>query len=263
MEESFYEKLVRLKEMLINAATDGYNGPSDYEDLRLEWLQHPLLKHKAPESLRKYRTLTEFRTFSQSLGGYKERRAHIQVAFAEVLANLEREGASPSDDVVTGKLRVFDSAHIREAWQKALDRRNSDSEGAITSARTLLESICKHILEECSASYDDKADLPKLYSLAAAQLKLAPSQYTEQVFKQILGGCQAVVEGLGALRNKHSDAHGKGKRAVKPAERHAELAVNLSGSMSLFLLATLEHKQSLANGESKKSRKKFDEFKTC
>ncbi|MGY6120449.1 abortive infection family protein (plasmid) [Paraburkholderia strydomiana] len=49
-----------------------------------------------------------------------------------------------------------------------------------------------------------------------------------------------MVEGLGALRNRLSDAHGTGKRAVKPAARHAELAVNLSGALALYLLATLE-----------------------
>ncbi|EQD46232.1 abortive phage resistance protein, partial [mine drainage metagenome] len=35
-----------------------------------------------------------------------------------------------------------------------------------------------------------------------------------------------------------SDAHGKGKRAVRPRARHAELAVNLAGSMAAFLVAT-------------------------
>jgi hypothetical protein len=58
------------------------------------------------------------------------------------------------------------------------------------------------------------------------------------VFKQILGGCSAVVEGLGALRNRLSDAHGTGKSAVKPAARHAELAVNLAGALAVYLLAT-------------------------
>ncbi|WP_448090692.1 abortive infection family protein [Pseudomonas azerbaijanoccidentalis] len=29
------------------------------------------------------------------------------------------------------------------------------------------------------------------------------------MFKQFLGGCPAVIEGLGALRNRLSDAHGK------------------------------------------------------
>jgi hypothetical protein len=72
------------------------------------------------------------------------------------------------------------------------------------------------------------------------QLNLSPSQHTEQLFKQILGGCQTVVEGVGALRNRHSDAHGKSASRKKPAPRHAELAVNLSGTMATFLLQTLE-----------------------
>lgn len=58
----------------------------------------------------------------------------------------------------------------------------------------------------------------------------------------ILGGCSAVVNGLGTLRNKLGDAHGQGKIPVTPAARHAELAVNLAGSLALFLVST--HKAS-------------------
>jgi len=89
-------------------------------------------------------------------------------------------------------------------------------------------------------SYNDSTDLPKLYGLTSRQLNLSPSQHTEQLFKQILGGCQTVVEGLGALRNRHSDAHGKGISGTKAAPRHAELAVNLAGTMATFLLQTWE-----------------------
>lgn len=88
--------------------------------------------------------------------------------------------------------------------------------------------------------YDETIDLPKLYKETAKVLNIAPSQHTEEVFKQILGGCTAVIEGLGTLRNRLSDAHGKGKVGVKPAPRHAELAVNLSGSLASYLLATWE-----------------------
>jgi len=70
------------------------------------------------------------------------------------------------------------------------------------------------------------------------KLNLAPSQHTAVVFKQILGGCQCVVEGLGTLRNRLSDAHGKGRTAVRPASRHAGLAVNLAGAMASFLIET-------------------------
>lgn len=95
-------------------------------------------------------------------------------------------------------------------------------------------------------SYSSDVDLPKLYRLTADTLNIAPSQHTEHVFKQILGGCTSVVEGLGALRNRVGDAHGQGRRAIKPAPRHAHLAVNLSGAMAIFLVDTWEaHKTPL------------------
>jgi hypothetical protein len=137
-------------------------------------------------------------------------------------------------------LARYDAEHVREAWQKAVERRSTDPDGAITAARTLLESVCKFILDEEQVTYQDSADLPTLYQVTAKQLSLAPSQHTEKVFKQILGSCGSIVEGLGALRNRLSDAHGKGKAASTPAPRHAELAVNLAGTMATFLIATWE-----------------------
>jgi len=111
-------------------------------------------------------------------------------------------------------------------------------------ARTLLESVCKHVLEESGAVVVDSPDISKLYQQTAKMLNLGPSQHIEQVFKQILGGCIAVVEGLGALRNRLSDAHETGRSGVRPAPRHAELAVNLAGALAVFLLATWEARNS-------------------
>jgi len=82
--------------------------------------------------------------------------------------------------------------------------------------------------------------------MTAETLNLAPSQHTEAVFKQVLRGCTAVVEGLGSLRNRLSDAHGKGKVGSKPAPRHAELAVNLSGALATYLLATWDARNEAA-----------------
>ena len=87
-------------------------------------------------------------------------------------------------------------------------------------------------------NYSDKDDLPKLYKTLAEKLNLSPDRQTEQIFKQILGGCQSVVNGLGSLRNKHSDAHGIVKRSYKPSNRHADLAVNLAGTLATSLFET-------------------------
>ncbi len=133
---------------------------------------------------------------------------------------------------------------VKEYWTKSLERINNDPEGAITTARTLLETVFKHILEECGMEKEaSETDIQKLYSHCAKSLNLSPSQHTENEFKQILGGCHSVVMGLGAIRNKISDAHGKGHKRIKPSPRHAELAVNLAGAMASFLISTLEFKK--------------------
>jgi hypothetical protein len=148
-------------------------------------------------------------------------------------------GSHPADELISETVASFDEAGVHEAWQKALGRRSSDPEGAITAAKTLLETVCKHIIEEGDGpQYGDNDDLPRLYHLAAEQLNLAPSQHTETAFKGILGNCQAVVGQLSSLRNRLGDAHGKGRLPVKPKARHAELAVNLSGTMAMFLIST-------------------------
>jgi len=147
---------------------------------------------------------------------------------------------SPADAAISSALKRFEPDQIHARWTAALDRRSTDPAGAITLARTLLEDVSRWLLEELGQKADDREDLPALYRKLAKALKLAPDDHSEQVFKQILGSCQQIVEQLGALRNKLGDAHGGGPRRAKPAARHAELAVNLAGSMANFLMATWE-----------------------
>lgn len=145
---------------------------------------------------------------------------------------------SPSDHEISKAIQAFEPSQVSPRWQAALNCRASDPERAITLARTLLEDVCKWILHEADVDWVEADDLPALYRKTAKVLNLAPDNHTEQIFKQILSGCQSVVVGLGALRNKLSDAHSIGPKRVRPATRHAELAVNLAGTMATFLIAT-------------------------
>ncbi|WP_108472553.1 abortive infection family protein [Rhodanobacter thiooxydans] len=236
-----------LQNLLISEATGGNEDDSEYIRLRQMLLANAALESLLPKLLRTCRNLAQFWQFIKfEFSTYAERRNYIWSEFRPVLDAIERGVSAPSDKVVSQALEKFDASHVQAAWSKALDRRASDPEGAITSARTLIESICKHILDESGIPYDDAADLPKLYKKTAETLTLAPSQHTEQVFKQILGGCTAIVEGLGSLRNRLSDAHGKGKVGSNPASRHAELAVNLSGALATYLLATWDARNEAA-----------------
>jgi hypothetical protein len=234
-----FEEAESLQNLLVSEATGGSEDEAEYTRLRQVVLAEPSIEPLVPRFVRTSRSLGQFWQFIKNkFGKYAERRQYLWDEFRPMMDLLERGGSAPSDLVVTASLEKFDASHVQAAWSKALDRRSSDPEGAITMARTLLESVCKHILEEASVTYDESPDISKLYKQTAEHLKLAPSQHTEAVFKQILGGCTAVVEGLGALRNRLSDSHGKGKAGVKPAPRHAELAVNLAGALAIYLLAT-------------------------
>jgi hypothetical protein len=235
------EEIEALQGILISRATGGDEDESAYAKTRQAVIADPSLATMIPRFVKTSRSLGQFWQFIKGkYPSYAERRTYIWDHFRPLLDYAEKGGSSPADHVVTGAIERFDSEHVRVAWTKSLERRTTDPEGAITMARTLLESVCKHILEEAGTKYDETPDLNKLYRQTAELLNLAPSQHTEKVFKQILGGCTSVVEGLGALRNRLSDSHGTGKAGVKPAPRHAELAVNLAGSLALYLLSTWE-----------------------
>jgi hypothetical protein len=243
------EELLRMvesvKNMMVARATGETTEYSEYQDFRLKLLSDSRTKDLLPRFVHTCRSMGEFWNYIKpKIDGYAPRREYLRQEFDPLLAQLENWNATPSDDSTTAALQKFDSEHVTEAWRKAQDRKTTDPEGAITAAKTLLESVCKHILDELAEPYSDKSDLRTLYNQAAKLLNLSPSQHTEQVFKQILSGCHSVVEGLGALRNSLSDAHGKGKAGVKPLPRHAELAVNLAGTMATFLITTYEAKVS-------------------
>ena len=155
---------------------------------------------------------------------------------------------TPADAEISRTILSFNAADIHERWTEALNRRASDPRAAITSARTLLEDVCKWILTEAEKVFLEDEDLPGLYKRLAVELKLAPDQHTERVFKQILGSCQSIVESLGAVRNKLGDAHSQGPLRARPRPRHAELAVNLAGSMAQFLVATWEETKADRDG---------------
>lgn len=226
--------------LLIAHATGSQEDDSEYRQLRQLFMSDNNYTQLLPKFVRTSRNLYQFWGFiKHEFSTYAERRKFIWGEFETMFEALENDAVSPVDGAVLEAFERFDASHVNAVWSKALDRRQADPDGAITIARTLLETVCKHILDEYEIGYGD-SDLPKLYKLTAESLNIAPSQHTEQIFKQILGGCTSVVEGLGALRNRVSDSHGQGKHRIRPATRHAELAVNLSGAMATYLVATWE-----------------------
>ncbi len=231
-----------LEHMLMARATGG-GGTSDaaaYAALRQEFLGIFDLAPLVPRFVKTCRDLGAFWAFiKEKFSTYDERRKFLRAEFAPLRDALEGRASAPSDPSVSGLLRATGVAYIHETWNKALGRREQDPDGAITSARTLLETVCKAILDDAQVGYRPADDLPALYGKVARVLRLAPGQHSQEVFRRILGGCHSVIEGLGALRNQMGDAHGR-THGVTADPRHAALAVNLAGAMAAFLWETAQ-----------------------
>lgn len=173
-------------------------------------------------------------------GSWEIRRSVMHEAIDPVLDALVNSDLGPADDLVAGAVARLNSESVRDAWTRALERRATDPEGAVTAGRTLLESTCKTILDDHGEAYNEGDDLPALYKGVQKVLHLSPAEQTEDRFRAILGACTTIVKELGSVRNRHSDAHGTGRTRYRLDPRHASLVVNLAGSMALFLIETNE-----------------------
>jgi len=238
--ENIIERVTMMEGILIDAATGRSADNRVYEYLRRDFMADETLKLLLPSFVRTYRNLSAFWPFIKNqAGSYAERRQIISSAFTPIIEHLEGVNRAPIDAVAGEALASFDADSVHAVWAKALSRRAADPEGAITVARTLLETVCKRVLDECGIRYGYKDDLPKLYGLAARELNMAPDQHIEEPIKMILGGAMNLVNGIGTLRNRFSDAHAPGgKIPVRPSARHAALAVNMAGAMATFMVET-------------------------
>lgn len=129
---------------------------------------------------------------------------------------------------------------IKKCNSKIADK---DFDGAITNARTLIESICLFILEsKTKEKHDYDGNLIRLYKSVASLLKMSPGDYVDDNLKQILSGVFSIINGVSGLRNNFSDSHGSAPSNTnyKIDERHAILTVNLAKTITEYLFLSYE-----------------------
>lgn len=116
---------------------------------------------------------------------------------------------------------------------------------AIGTAKELVETCCKSILEEKGIPCNDTWKLMKLLRETTKTLKLTPEDIPDSAnaassIKQILGSLSAVVQGIAELRNHYGSGHGKDGKFIGLKSRHAKLAVGAASTLAMFLLETLD-----------------------
>ncbi|MBM0740873.1 abortive infection family protein [Phormidium sp. CLA17] len=120
---------------------------------------------------------------------------------------------------------------------------NNDPELAIGTAKELVETCCKSILNECNVSFSKNDDLPKLVKLTVKQLELTPEDIPDKVqasdsIKRLLSNLATITQGIAELRNHYGTGHGKLNASKGLQPRHAKLAVGAASTLAVFLSET-------------------------
>jgi Abortive infection C-terminus len=114
---------------------------------------------------------------------------------------------------------------------------------AIGTAKELVESVCKTILEQRQIAFADDADVGQLVKEVRKALGLIPESIPNSAkgaesIRRLLSNLGNVAQGLGELRNLHGTGHGKGGAVKGLSPRHARLAVGTAATLSTFLFET-------------------------
>lgn len=151
---------------------------------------------------------------------------------------IEAGGIAPVIESFAKKAIYLSLPNVKADFERAVSCVDSDPEGAITSACSTLESVAKSILDDLEKPYPRDQSIQPLVVTTLGELKLAPDQYSEAEIKRVLGSLINIAAGIGVLRTKYGDAHGRGKKFAQLLPRHARLAVNAASTIGLFLLET-------------------------
>ncbi len=141
-----------------------------------------------------------------------------------------------------------DSTTIEEHLRRLDSTGDADPALAISSAKSLVEATCKHVLEELDTSYDDRSDLPVLVRSVQKALKIhpdviAPTAKGRKAIIRTLSNLSQIVDGLAELRNEYGPDHGRTRSTTGIGPRHAHLAVGASQTFCRFLLETLRDRR--------------------
>jgi hypothetical protein len=142
---------------------------------------------------------------------------------------------------------IIDFDTVSRDLDRALSSSENDPEDAVTSACSVVESVCRSVLIELGLPLPPKKDIQGLYQAVREPLGLTPDKagVADDIandVRTILGGLNSVVNGVGALRTHGGDAHGRerGFRRIDP--RIARLAIHSASTVSLFLVETWQMK---------------------
>ena len=141
---------------------------------------------------------------------------------------------------------VFDAKHLSEQIRRMEQSIQSDPALAIGTAKELIETCCKTILDERGKPVKGTPDIPTLTKETLKELKLVPEGVADEArggdaIKRVLRSLGTIGNDLAELRGLYGTGHGKHAKTGGLSARHARLAVGAASTFVMFLFDT--HKE--------------------
>lgn len=153
--------------------------------------------------------------------------------------------ASPALTHTCSTLTRFNLTEVNREVERICENIESDPDDTLTSAKCLVESVCRHILADFGEKPSSSTNTGRLVKATMGHLEFLPHQVSNkakgtEAVKKLLRSVQAGIQGLVELRNLYGDPHGKGPGYKGLEPRHARLAATLAGAVATFLMETHE-----------------------
>jgi len=151
----------------------------------------------------------------------------------------------PVQNLKISRIKNIDYSFVQEHIKKCDKKINDeDFSGAITNARSLVETILLHI-ESKLFKIDGKfnGDLNSLYKKISKKLNLSidKNQKIENSLKKIISGLFSIISGIAELGNDLGDRHGKATKKYTAKKYHAILVVNSAKTFTEFIFSSYEN----------------------
>jgi hypothetical protein len=154
-------------------------------------------------------------------------------------------GVLNAPGVISAKsvLHAVDPTYVAQQITRMESSVDADPGLAIGTAKELIETICKTILNERKVALTAATTFPQLLRRTTDELKLTPdsipdSKAAAKSIKQILGSLGSITQGIAELRNKYGTGHGTIAKSPGLLPRHAKLAVGAASTLAVFLVET-------------------------
>jgi hypothetical protein len=244
------EDLDKLEFICIKIATGKADPNTDfniYTKLRKELLGDSTLSPLVHWTIKdSFDPMDYYNCLQSKFKTYRERREAIVNEFAPLIKKARETTRLFLAPEMSKQIEGVNSTYLKENWQKIIDRAPSDSSGCITSARGLIESTLKFILNESGEELGKNNQMSDL--LKRVKDKLFPNFPNEpEEIQKIFYSVSLVVDKIKDLRNAYGDAHGHIDKEGRLDTLSATFIANMSMSICSFLLEAFELYKNQAN----------------